>query len=328
MSVVPVGVGTPSLLDPRLDAVRLLVQDGSIRAALEALTQLDGAAAAHSFDRENHAELVALTIECLLARGDTTIAASWGEQLSHVVTGTGAATALHARGEIASAQNHHEQALELYLAAGRAAEETPAPHHTPWRLGAALALVRCGDRRRAGELARDEHALCSTRGEAHDCVRALRALATTIADGQAVPRLEEARALLGPDASRRLAAQLDTDLAGLLVLAGDLPRATALLRDAEGYAAREDLWPLQSRVRRLLNRIGEPPRRLEVETLAVLTHAERGVALLALDGLSNRQIAEKLVVSIKAVEGHLSKTYRKLGVSSRGALADAVGRQS
>ena len=112
------------------------------------------------------------------------------------------------------------------------------------------------------------------------------------------------------------------------MLSGDLARATVLLRAAEEYAAREELWPLHSRVGRLLQRIGEIPLRLESETLAVLTIAERGVAMLALDGLSNRQIAEELLVSVKAVEGHLSKIYRKLGVSSRRALADTIGRRA
>ncbi|MGA8848195.1 MAG: LuxR C-terminal-related transcriptional regulator [Nocardioides sp.] len=327
---VAVGLGTSSMLDPRLDDARALVRHGKIRAALDALAQLDGSAAGCSFERHDHAELVALTIECLLARGDTALAASWGEQISGLVIGRGAATALYARGELAAAQDLPDRSRELYLAAGEAeaahAAGSPAPQHVPWRIGAALALVRCGDRRGAGDLAQTEHELCLSRGEAHDTARALRALATTVADGRSARRLEEARALLGADESRRLAAQIDTDLAGLLVLGGELPRATALLRNAERYAAREDLWPLQSRVRRLLERIGETPRRLEAEALAVLTNAERGVALLALDGLSNRQIAEQLVVSVKAVEGHLSKTYRKLGVSTRRGLAVTVGR--
>ena len=326
MSVAPVIAGTPSLLDPRLDDLRLQVRHGRIRAALDALAHLDGAATACTFDREDHAELVALTIECLLARGDIAIAATWADQVTDYVDGPGAATALHARGELAAACHEHEHALELYLASGRAAGATPTPQHVPWRAGAALALVLGGERRAADELARIEHELCTLGADAHDLARALRTVATTVADGQALPHLEEARELLAPDESRRLAAQIDTDLAGHLVLSGDLPRATALLRSAEHYAAREDLWPLQSRVRRLLQRIGETPLRLESETLAVLTNAERGVAVLALDGLSNRQIAEELLVSVKAVEGHLSKIYRKLGVSSRRALADTTGR--
>ena len=322
MPIAPPGVGTPPRLDPRLHDVRLLVRQGKIRAASDALALLDGAASAVTFDRLDRAELVALTIDCLLARGETLRAIAWGEQLTDLVVGPGAATALHARGELASAQDQHERALELHLASGAAGDGD----HLPWRSGAALALVRCGRRREADDLAQSEHAAALERGDPHDIARSLRTLATTVADGRATGRLTEARALLAGTDSRRLAAQIDTDLAGLLVLSGELERATVLLREAESYAAREDLWPLQSRVRRLLERLGETPLRLESEALAVLTNAERRVAVLALDGLSNRAIAEQLVVSVKAVEGHLSKIYRKLGVTSRRSLVATVGR--
>ena len=86
-------------------------------------------------------------------------------------------------------------------------------------------------------------------------------------------------------------------------------------------------WTVVHGVRKLREgRWFETPLRLEAEALAVLTNAERRVAVLALDGLSNRAIAEQLVVSVKAVEGHLSKIYRKLGVTSRGALVATIGR--
>ena len=322
MPIAPPGVGTPPRLDPRLHDVRLLVRQGRIRASSDALALLDGAASAVTFDRLDRAVLVALTTECLLARGETARAIVWGEQLTDLVVGPGAATALHARGELASAQDQHERALELHLASGASGDGD----HLPWRSGAALALVRCGRRREADDLAQAEHATALERGDPHDIARSLRTLATTAADGRAIGRLTEARALLAGTDSRRLGAQIDTDLAGLLVLSGEHAQATALLRGAESYAAREDLWPLQSRVRRLLERLGETPLRLEAEALAVLTNAERRVAVLALDGLSNRAIAEQLVVSVKAVEGHLSKIYRKLGVTSRRSLVATVGR--
>lgn len=322
MPIAPPGVGTPPRLDPRLHDVRLLVRQGRIRASSDALALLDGAASAVTFDRLDRAVLVALTTECLLARGETARAIVWGEQLTDLVVGPGAATALHARGELASAQDQHERALELHLASGASGDGD----HLPWRSGAALALVRCGRRREADDLAQAEHATALERGDPHDIARSLRTLATTAADGRAIGRLTEARGLLAGTDSRRLAAQIDTDLAGLLVLSGEHAQATVLLRGAESYAAREDLWPLQSRVRRLLERLGETPLRLEAEALAVLTNAERRVAVLALDGLSNRAIAEQLVVSVKAVEGHLSKIYRKLGVTSRRSLVATVGR--
>jgi DNA-binding CsgD family transcriptional regulator len=52
-----------------------------------------------------------------------------------------------------------------------------------------------------------------------------------------------------------------------------------------------------------------------------LTATEQRVARLAADGLSNKQIAVQLYVSIYTVEKHLSHVYEKLGVRSRGELA-------
>jgi len=45
-------------------------------------------------------------------------------------------------------------------------------------------------------------------------------------------------------------------------------------------------------------------------------------------GLSNRGIAETLFVTAKTVENHLGRSYTKLGIGSRGALADALGLAS
>ena len=45
------------------------------------------------------------------------------------------------------------------------------------------------------------------------------------------------------------------------------------------------------------------------------------MARLVASGLSNRQAAERLMVSDKAVEYHLGNIYAKLGVSSRSQLA-------
>jgi DNA-binding CsgD family transcriptional regulator len=52
-----------------------------------------------------------------------------------------------------------------------------------------------------------------------------------------------------------------------------------------------------------------------------LTATEERVAWLAAQGLANKQIASALHMSVHTVEAHLSRTYRKLGVRSRAALA-------
>ncbi|MEV0131815.1 LuxR C-terminal-related transcriptional regulator [Dactylosporangium sp. NPDC050688] len=51
-----------------------------------------------------------------------------------------------------------------------------------------------------------------------------------------------------------------------------------------------------------------------------LTRREREVALLAAQGLSNRDIAERLTVSGRTVENHLARVYLKLGVHGREGL--------
>jgi len=51
-----------------------------------------------------------------------------------------------------------------------------------------------------------------------------------------------------------------------------------------------------------------------------LTGREREIVTLAARGLSNREIAERLVVSVRTVEGHLYRAGHKLGVSERGDL--------
>ncbi|MCK2212623.1 helix-turn-helix transcriptional regulator [Actinomadura sp. ATCC 31491] len=51
-----------------------------------------------------------------------------------------------------------------------------------------------------------------------------------------------------------------------------------------------------------------------------LTPQEHTVAVLISKGLTNRQAARKLVLSVKTVEYHLSHIYTKLGITSRTAL--------
>jgi DNA-binding CsgD family transcriptional regulator len=58
-----------------------------------------------------------------------------------------------------------------------------------------------------------------------------------------------------------------------------------------------------------------------------LTPTERRTAELAADGLSNKEIAQALYVTVHTVEVHLSRTYAKLGVRSRTQLAGRLSPQ-
>jgi DNA-binding NarL/FixJ family response regulator len=57
------------------------------------------------------------------------------------------------------------------------------------------------------------------------------------------------------------------------------------------------------------------------KTAGELTPAEQRVAGLAAEGLANKEIAQRLVVSVRTVELHLKHAYEKLGISSRAQLA-------
>ncbi len=55
-----------------------------------------------------------------------------------------------------------------------------------------------------------------------------------------------------------------------------------------------------------------------------LTRREQDIVGLAVQGLTDREIAQRLMVSVRTVEGHLYRTYVKLGVRSRDELESAL----
>jgi DNA-binding NarL/FixJ family response regulator len=59
-----------------------------------------------------------------------------------------------------------------------------------------------------------------------------------------------------------------------------------------------------------------------------LSETERRVAELVAEGLSNKEIAARLFVTVRTVEASLSKVYAKLGLRSRTELASLMGRRN
>ena len=57
-----------------------------------------------------------------------------------------------------------------------------------------------------------------------------------------------------------------------------------------------------------------------------LSSREREIALLAAEGCTSREIAERLFLSVRTVDNHLQRAYTKLGVGGRSELAAALGR--
>ncbi|HET6865621.1 MAG TPA: helix-turn-helix transcriptional regulator, partial [Solirubrobacteraceae bacterium] len=66
------------------------------------------------------------------------------------------------------------------------------------------------------------------------------------------------------------------------------------------------------------------PALADANAAATLTRRERDIAQLAARGLSNREIADRLVVSVRTVESHLAHAYTKLAVNKREDLAEVL----
>ncbi|WP_043625473.1 helix-turn-helix domain-containing protein [Nonomuraea candida] len=127
--------------------------------------------------------------------------------------------------------------------------------------------------------------------------------ALALVEGGVCP-LEEARVLL--------------DLGRLLRRTGRRRAAAERLGAARVIFERLGARPLVERCARELEACGlEPPATVRLG----LTPQELSTATLVAGGLTNRQIARELLISVKTVEYHIGKIYTKLGISSRVALA-------
>nr|WP_315989583.1 response regulator transcription factor [Desulforamulus aquiferis] len=70
---------------------------------------------------------------------------------------------------------------------------------------------------------------------------------------------------------------------------------------------------IAGKVLKRLGSIGKP----EADNSDFLTGREKEVLILMAAGLKNKQIANKLFVSVRTVEAHMGNIYSKLGVNSR-----------
>jgi DNA-binding CsgD family transcriptional regulator len=82
---------------------------------------------------------------------------------------------------------------------------------------------------------------------------------------------------------------------------------------------------LATRARDELVTAGARPRRERISGVESLTASERRVAQMAAAGMTNREIAQALFVTIKAVAGHLTHVYEKLEIGGRPQLPGALG---
>lgn len=230
-----------------------------------------------------------------------------------------------ARGRHAAAIGDWERALEEFLACGRWTElvlvRNPAMFH--WRSEAGIAALRLGHSDQAHKLIGEELGLADRFGAPRAIGVARRAQALL----ETGPAVEEglrtaANLFSGCGAQVELAYAL-VELGGAIRRSGRPTRARDTLREA--LAVAEDIGA--RRVARLareeLQRAGGRAT-VRRDGDDELTPSERRVAELAAQGRTNREIANELFVTVKAVEWHLGNSYRKLDIRGRGALAQAL----
>jgi DNA-binding NarL/FixJ family response regulator len=102
--------------------------------------------------------------------------------------------------------------------------------------------------------------------------------------------------------------------------AGERAAAREPLAEALDIAVRCGARRLAGRAREELKAAGARPRRDWRRGVEALTPSELRIVRLAAAGRSNREIAHELYVTLKTVEGHLSRSYTKLGIDGRGGL--------
>jgi len=224
----------------------------------------------------------------------------------------------------------------LLLADGRAAEAAasaaalgahctaiPDPARLWWRSLRAEALDRLDRREEAMALAREELEVTRAFGAPASLGRTLRVLGALERDA-GIDTLEEAVEVLAGSNARFEHAKALAALGTALRRTHGPTAARDPLRRALERAGRCGADALAAQIRSELRAAGSRPRRDALSGVDALTPSERRVVDLAACGRTNRAIANELYVTPKTVEVHLSNAYRKLGISSRHQLGQAL----
>lgn len=219
-----------------------------------------------------------------------------------------------------------EGALEAAMECERRSPVPTPLLFSDWRSTAAIALARLGDRERARALADEDVALLRAWGAPGPLAVALRARGLVERGEAALPWLEEAVAMAERSPSVLTQAGVLIEHGAVLRRLGQRAAADEPLRRGLEIAAHCGAHHFERRAREELRASGRRPRRTALRGVDALTPAERRVADLAAGGMSNREIAQALFVTVKAVEKHLANAYPKLGIRSRRELPGALGR--
>jgi DNA-binding CsgD family transcriptional regulator len=230
---------------------------------------------------------------------------------------------LYCRSQLKFARGRTEGALEDLREIARR-ETRSETSFFPWESDLAVVLASLGESEEASGLA--ERGLLSARrwGAAGRIGHARRALGLTVGGGAGLEHLREAVGLLETSPARLEYMYALVDLGAALRRAGRRADAREPLREALELARPRGALAIARRAHEELEATGEKLRPLLVAGVESLTPSERRTAGLAAEGLTNREIAQTLFLSVKTVESHLRGAYRKLDIRSREELPRAL----
>jgi DNA-binding CsgD family transcriptional regulator len=298
-------------------------------ALADALADLDQALApTHEGWTTGQSWPQALRVHCRLERGQVDDAA---EELAAVVMrpeSMDEPIVRFARASVAMARRDPEAALDDATTAGLILAgdfEIDRPAFVAWRRTAALAAAALGQPDRARVLAGEQLEIARSLAIPRGLAIALRTAAAVEEEERSrLAMLTEAAEVVRSSESELERAHVLTELGAALRRAGRRSDAQHPLRQALQAADAMGATPLAQAAREELRATGARPRRAAFTGAESLTPAELRVARLAAQGLSNAQIAQDLFVTLKTVQTHLARTYRKLDISSRRELERAL----
>ena len=247
------------------------------------------------------------------------------ERSADPTSGIPYANFLLVRAQVRRSMGEAEAALADLMDCGERAAQMGAPNPAmfPWRSEAALAELSLGRRDRASVLAQAELELANSFGAPETVGRALHVLGLVEEGADGLHLLEEAVAALESSQAVFALASALIDFGAALRKASRRRDAREPLRRGVDLARRCEADALVRFGLEELATAGARPRRRAHSGADALTTRERQVAQLASEGASNREIAERLVITLKTVEWHLRQSYRKLGIESRRDLLSA-----
>ncbi|TDE47237.1 helix-turn-helix transcriptional regulator [Nonomuraea mesophila] len=228
---------------------------------------------------------------------------------------------LHARGRYHLAVDHPAAALRDFRFCGElmAEWEMDTPGFIAWRTDAAEALIRMGEQAEARALIEEQLSRCGpTASRTHGI--ALRLLAATSELRHRPMLLRQSTDRLQACGDRYELVRSLFDLTEAFHSVGEFRRAGIIASRTRILAQECGAQPLSQALDGDGAAAAEGQGSEISKVVAILSDAERRVAGLAAVGYTNREIAAKLFITVSTVEQHLTRIYRKLGITQRSDL--------